>query len=182
MANGSSTSKTRSQRVLACIKVASKTIALCGTLLRDGLLEPASWIQTYTLFLAVLTLVYLIAAHKGTTHPGEAWKQAEQGIRILATLRCHQNGATRCLRVIRALVVQLSHTVEFDMDDIERTTLTLCITRNQEARQGVTISQHDDETYGHVRPPTRASDNLPMSTADSMLAQANDLVIFGNGD
>ncbi|PNS20116.1 PHD finger-like domain-containing protein 5B [Sphaceloma murrayae] len=184
MAKGMPTSRTRSQRVLTCIKVASKTITFCDNQLRHKTLEPSSWFQTYTLFLAVLTLMFLIAAHRGTTHPSEAWKKGEQGIRILAAMRCHDNGASKCLKVIRALIDQLSHTVEFDIDAIERTTPTLC-----EACGDRTSTTPSASVFGQS-PATRDARMMVSnvvqlqhggkSAADIMLAEANDFVLFGN--
>lgn len=200
MADGSFTPRSRSQRVLACIKTASKTISLCEALMQQNALEPASWFQTYTLFLAVLTLLFLIAAHKGTTQPSQAWSKGEVGIRLLAAMRCSENSATRCLAVIRALVERLSHTVAFDVDQIERTTPTICshhhggASRHRlERRPPTTIAaiinrEGNGDEYvspyaGNERP--QSSTGMPTMqtfTADEMLAKADDFVLFAAGD
>jgi len=52
--------------------------------------------------------------------------QAETGIRILAALRCTDDGATACLRILKILVHRLSHTVDFNFDQIEASTTRLC--------------------------------------------------------
>ncbi|KAF2226007.1 hypothetical protein BDZ85DRAFT_74157 [Elsinoe ampelina] len=185
MANNTAISRTRSQRVLTCIKTASKAISFAETYQKQSLLEPSSWFQTYTVFLSVLTLVFLIASHKGTTRPGEAWKKAEQGIRLLAAMRCHDNGANKSLRVLRALVDQLSHTVEFDIDMIEQTTPLLC-----GGTQGRGSSQLSSGGSGQS-PGTGARDGRMsvsavmqrnQSAADKMLAEANEFVLFGNAE
>ncbi|KAF4551071.1 Fungal Zn(2)-Cys(6) binuclear cluster domain-containing protein 11 [Elsinoe fawcettii] len=181
MANGSPVSRTRSQRVLTCIKVASKTIGFCESQMKHKMLEPSSWFQTYTLFLAILTLVFLIASHKGTTHPSEAWKKGEQGIRLLASMRCHDNGAVKCLRVLKAIIDQLSHTVEFDIDNIEKTTPLLCEgsgRRSSSAPSGNRPSPQNRDSRMAVSSVMQRD----QSAADRMLAEAHDFVLFGNND
>ncbi|KAG8631967.1 hypothetical protein KVT40_001107 [Elsinoe batatas] len=183
MANKTTISRTRSGRVLTCIKTASKAISFAETYQKQSLLEPSSWFQTYTIFLSVLTLVFLIASHKGTTRPGEAWKKAEQGIRLLAAMRCHDNGANKSLRVLRALVDQLSHTVEFDIDMIEQTTPLLC-----GGTQGRASSQLSPGGSGQSpgardgRMAVSAVMQKSQSAADKMLAEANEFVLFGNAE
>lgn len=101
MANGSAITRTQSLPALACIKVAATTIARADIMHQRGLLSPASWSTIYTLFLAVLCLLFLIATHNGTARPSEAWKKGELGIRLLAAMRCFDNGAARCLLIIK---------------------------------------------------------------------------------
>ncbi|KAF2157030.1 hypothetical protein K461DRAFT_263985 [Myriangium duriaei CBS 260.36] len=188
MANGSFTKRTRSQRVLACIKTASKTISLCDSLMRQHLLEPSSWFQTYALFLAVLTLVFLIAAHKGTTQPSQAWTKGESGIRIMAAMRCDGNAATKCLRCIRVLVEQLSHTVEFDVDEIEQSTPTLCGSQHQapraiqDKRPTIAAILNQGADGASRASPSQHMARTQASTADDILAQADDFVLFAAGD
>lgn len=191
MANGTSTSRTRSQRVLACIKAASKTITLCDSLMRQDLLEPSSWFQTYTLFLAVLTLLFLIAAHKGTTQPSKAWTKGEQGIRILAAMRCasRDNAAAKSLDVIRALVERLSHTVQFDVDEIERMTPSICGSQRtgggapvQDKRPTIAAIINQDDERPFVNNSRQNALHAQTSTADGMLARANEFVLFAAGD
>jgi hypothetical protein len=118
MANGAPISRTQSQHALACIKIAATTISRSEVMLQRGLLAPASWSVIYTLFQAVMCLLFLIATHNGTARPSEAWKKGELGIRLLAAMRCFDNGAVRCLWIIKMAIKQLSHTVQFDVDQI----------------------------------------------------------------
>lgn len=123
-----------SKPALTSLKYAVNVIVRCEKRLLDGNehtsnkpgINPSDWCTIYTLFLAILALMFLIATHEGTSKPGEAWRKAETGIRILTSLRCGDNGAHRCLAIIRELVHQLDYTVYFDLADIERTTPTVC--------------------------------------------------------
>jgi hypothetical protein len=101
MASGSAITKMQSMYALACIKVAGTTISRTDVMHQRGLLGPASWSTVYTLFLAVLSLVFLIATHQGTSRPSNAWKKSERGIRLLAAMRCLDNSAVRCLAIIK---------------------------------------------------------------------------------
>ena len=101
MANGLPIIKIQSQHALACIKISSTTISRSDIMHQRGLLAPASWSVIYTLFQAVMCLLFLIATHNGTSRPSEAWKKGELGIRLLATMRCFDNGAVRCLWIIK---------------------------------------------------------------------------------
>lgn len=101
MANGLPISKVQSQHALACIKIAATTISRSEVMYQRGLLAPASWSVIYTLFQAVMCLLFLIATHNGTLRPSEAWKKGELGIKLLATMRCFDNGAVRCLWIIK---------------------------------------------------------------------------------
>ena len=101
MANGLPIPRIQSQHALACIKIASTTITRSEIMHQRGLLAPASWSVIYTLFQAVMCLLFLIATHNGTARPSEAWKKGELGIRLLATMRCFDNGAVRCLWIIK---------------------------------------------------------------------------------
>ena len=89
-------------------------------------MHPSNWTCIYTIFLAVVALIFLISIHEGTSKPGEAWRRAETGIKILAALRCHDGGARPCLAIIKDMVRQLNYTVDFDIERIENTTVTVC--------------------------------------------------------
>lgn len=102
MAKGSAITKTQSEHALACIKVAGTTISRTDVMYQRGLLCPASWSTIYTLYLAVSSLLFLIATHPGTSRPSNAWKKSERGIRLLAAMRCYDNGAVKCLQIIKA--------------------------------------------------------------------------------
>ncbi|KIX08338.1 uncharacterized protein Z518_02994 [Rhinocladiella mackenziei CBS 650.93] len=126
MANGTAITRTQSQHALACMKVAATTITRSEAMHQRGLLCPASWSTIYTLFLAVMCLLFLIATHNGTARPSEAWRKGELGIRLLAAMRCFDNGAVKCLLIIKMLIRRLSHTVQFDVDQIVASTESQC--------------------------------------------------------
>jgi hypothetical protein len=65
-----------------------------------------------------MCLIFLIAAHNGTSQPGEAWRRARTGIGVLCRQVCVGDCAGRCLVVLRVVVGQLSYTVDFDFDRI----------------------------------------------------------------
>ncbi|KAJ9620348.1 Gypsy retrotransposon integrase-like protein 1 [Knufia peltigerae] len=126
MAQGLPTTKIQSEHALACMKIAGITISRTDVMYQRGLLCPASWNSIYTLFLAVSCLLFLIATHPGTSRPSNAWKKGERGIMLLAAMRCVNNGAVKCLLIIKMLIQQLSHTVLFDVDHIVAATAGIC--------------------------------------------------------
>ncbi|KAL2397858.1 hypothetical protein ABEF93_005699 [Exophiala dermatitidis] len=126
MANGSPITRIQSQHALTCLKIAATTISRTDAMHQRGLLSPGSWTTTYTLFLAVVCLMFLVAAHNGTSRPSEAWKKGELGIRLLAGLRCTDNPAARSLSIIKMVIKQLEHTVSFDVDQILASTPCPC--------------------------------------------------------
>ena len=101
MAGGEALSPRRSQSALLCIKFSSITITRAEEMIKRKLLGPASWLSIYTILLSVVSLIFLIAAHKGTSMPSEAWKKALGGIQLLAALRCGDNVAAGALVVLR---------------------------------------------------------------------------------
>lgn len=72
MAEGKAIPLSHSRHALTYIKLASMTI----TRLQSNVLAMPdvllSWDTMYTLFLAIICLVFLISAHNGTSHPSEA--------------------------------------------------------------------------------------------------------------
>jgi hypothetical protein len=121
-------SKVQSYHALACLKIATATIAHAdrptdSTHLTD---IADSWLGIYTVFSAVMCLVFLIAAHPGTTRPSVAWQRAHRGIRILAACSCGNNIAAACLEVVKVITTELSHTVYFDYSEIGRTVKRVC--------------------------------------------------------
>lgn len=150
---------------------------------------PLSWSTTYTLFLAIMCLVFLISAHNGTTHPSEAWHRCETGIRLLTKHSCIDNCAAACLKMLREVVRQLNHTVDFDFDHIQATSSRICATPSSndepanfedlDACSGVTErTRHapvDAEGHGVAQSPPLLNER-PMD-ADTMLAHAEDLAV-----
>ena len=189
MADGGSISLSESQYALACIKVASNTITRSEIALKKGVLSPASWISIYNVFLSVMCLVFLISAHHGTSQPSEACRKAAVGIKILAAHSCIDDGASACLRILRSVVEQLSHTVDFDFDAIEKKTRRVCQveagTMHDQTlglAQFSPTSQFDGPMPMQVPPSSWTSTHLPLnfsttmqSEADKALAQAEDL-------
>jgi hypothetical protein len=101
MADGGTISLMQSQHALACIKLASISIVQSEALLKRGELYPGSWVAVYTVFLSVMCLIYLIAAHNGTSQPSQAWQRAALGIRIIAACKCVNNCAAAGLQVLK---------------------------------------------------------------------------------
>lgn len=116
MAEGATVLRNHSARALACIKIASKTITRSELILSRGGLCPGSWTSIYTIFQAVMCLIFLVAAHIGTSRPAEAWKRSEAGIRLLAASACVEGAATKCLLIIRVCSNLTSHFVHRPRD------------------------------------------------------------------
>ena len=188
MAEGGTITMSESQHALACIKVASKTIVRSENMLGQ-VLPPASWTSIYSLFLSVMCLIFLIAAHRGTTHPSEAYKKAVTGIKVLAAHRCVDDCASACLIVLRLVVHQLSHTLAFDFERIEQSTPCLCHKRDPaETPDGMDVTTPSQRklSLAHILinqspmgAPELASPSW-QSDADKILAQAEEMpLLFG---
>lgn len=91
----------QSHRALLCTKMASIVVTRTEAIHAQGMLHSASWTSTYTLFLSVVCLIFLIATQRGTKQPLEAWRRAECGIRLLASISCPGMGAAQCLLVLK---------------------------------------------------------------------------------
>ncbi|KAK5949488.1 Gypsy retrotransposon integrase-like protein 1 [Knufia fluminis] len=197
LADGQPVPESMSRPALTCLKIAVNTIVRCEALLEclsvsdaySYFMHPSNLTCIYTVFLAVLALIFLISIHEGTSKPGEAWRRAETGIKILASLKCQEGGARPCLAVIKDMVRQLNYTVDFDIEEIERMTTTVC---QRNAGHGVGSSAHNTAS-GQAQQPTaqqyfQAQDvamvvenqtaelalEVPdlLSSADAMLAKA----------
>ena len=186
MADGGSITHSESQHALACIKVASTTIVRSEAMISKGLLPSASWTSIYSVFLSVMCLIFLIAAHHGTTHPSEAWKKAVTGIRVLAAHRCVDDCASACLDVLRLVVGQLSHTVDIDLDLIEASINRRCHKHSGESPEVMEISTPNQTklSLSHIliNQTLGQSDPAPVwqSDADKILAQAEEApMLFG---
>lgn len=194
MAEGKAIPLSQSRHALACIKLASTTIIRLDSNALAMPDVPLPWSTTYTLFLAIMCLVFLISAHNGTAHPSEAWHRCETGIRLLTKNACIDNGAATCLKMLREVVRQLNHTVDFDFDNIQSTNSRICAARlsNDEDTiprldaldSGATLSERArpeamegvDENHGS----STASSLMPNDRwmdADTMLAHAEDLAL-----
>lgn len=134
LARGQQLPETLSRPALTCLKIAVNTITRCDSLVQSvwqsdvyvHMLHPSNWTFIYTVFLAVVVLIFLISLHAGTSKPSEAWRKAQTGIKILMAMRCDEGGATPCLAIIQELVRQLNYTVDFDFEEMDRTTRRVC--------------------------------------------------------
>lgn len=99
---GKPVSVAESYYALACIRVASSTIALAEEL-RDQppLSLTESWSTIYTVFSSVVCLVFLVAAHPATTLPSVAWQRACVGIRFIAANRRADSISSVCLEILK---------------------------------------------------------------------------------
>lgn len=192
MAGGRSVPIARSRHALACIKLASTTISrleTCAIAMPD---VPLSWSTTYILFLAIMCLVFLISAHNGTAHPSEAWHRCETGIRLLTRNACVDNCAATCLKMLREVVRQLNHTVDFDFDRIQASNNRICATPTP--NDGVTAHLFEaleswpgvanlssiaapGQSERNVTSQPSSIPNEPPMDADTMLAHADDLTV-----
>lgn len=192
MAEGRSIPISQSRHALACIKLASTTISRLEASALAMPDVPLSWSTTYTLFLAIMCLVFLISAHNGTAHPSEAWHRCETGIRLLTQNSCIDNCAATCLKMLKEVVRQLNHTVDFDFDHIQVTSDTICATPSSNEELTLPHFEALDAWPGmaeRTRPPpmdhprnpgVSQSSPLPIEQsmdADAMLAHAEDLAI-----
>ncbi|KAI5863746.1 hypothetical protein GGS23DRAFT_604757 [Durotheca rogersii] len=126
MADGGSISITQSYHALACIKLASSTIVRAQEMMDEGPVLAGFWPSIYTVFLSVMCLVFLIAAHRGTSTPSRAWQRAAAGIRVIAALKCVDDCSKQCLEVLKVVTDELSHTVYFDFDELEASVIRNC--------------------------------------------------------
>ena len=115
MADGGSIPVTQSYPSLACIKLASSTIVQVHEEMwrrrgqgdggapapPGGPFLAGLWPSVHAVFLCVMCLIFLIAAHHGTSRPSKAWQRAAMGIRILAAFRCADDCATSSLAVLK---------------------------------------------------------------------------------
>lgn len=185
MAKGKALPLAQSRHALACVKIASTTILRAEILIHQLPEVGATWSATYTLFLAVLVLIFLISAHDGTSQPGEAWRRAVTGLRSLYSDRCIEDCAFTGIEVLKLIVRQLNHTVDFDFDSIERHAAEA--RRASVSKTDVTLS-NNPATYplpsGEAeKPDPAAASGEPIdhyADADRMLAHAEILPLgFG---
>lgn len=193
MADGKAIPLSQSRHALACIKLASTAISRSEAVTRNHPDLPLSWDAAYTLFLAIMCLVFLISAHNGTSQPSEAWRRASVGIRILTANVCVDDCASACLKVLRMVTRQLNHTVDFDFDDIEATTSQICQLgspkRGREAMAVSAVLDQETPAPGAERPEaaggiafqtTSPAANKVFTGADQILAHA-DVLPLGVG-
>lgn len=152
MAEGRALPLIQSRHALACLKVASTTILrlqLAPDTLESLLL---CWDATYSLFTAIMCLVFLVSAHNGTCHPTEAWRRGAIGIGMLSAHTCMDNCASTCLKLLRAVIRQLHHTVHFDFDKIEATTQRTCELRPRAPEIASLESIEDEHSLDSATP------------------------------
>ncbi|OAP61627.1 hypothetical protein AYL99_03830 [Fonsecaea erecta] len=101
-----------------CVKISRFTISRSNEMLQKGFLAPAAWQSVYTVFLALVTLVFFLATQHGNKDYAVIQKETETGVRILARTSCQDIGSRRCLDVLRVLTKRLSHIINLDIDEI----------------------------------------------------------------
>lgn len=131
----------QSYHALACLKIATTTIANAEKWPPGSM--AGSWLAIYTVFSAVMCLVFLIAAHPGTARPSVAWHRARKGICIIASYRCGSNLAVACVEVLRIVTVELKHTVWFDFEGIRKAAPRLCEVEREKGSSESASPQHD---------------------------------------
>lgn len=153
---GRAVSVAESYYALACIKVASSTIALADELRAQQPPLPLaeSWLTLHTVFSAVVCLVFLVAAHPATTLPSIAWQRARVGISLIAANKCADNISTVCLEVLQMVTHTLRQTIYIDYDKIEASTASNC----SKTTSAVSVSSLLQPAGGDVRP----SEKMPL--------------------
>jgi hypothetical protein len=110
----------------ACIKTSRQTITRSHEMLQQGYLAPAAWQPVYTIFLSIVALIFYLATQKGSQDYHEVELEAQTGIRILASTSCQDIGSRRCLDVLKVLARRLEHHIRFDIDAVEKETMSFC--------------------------------------------------------
>lgn len=189
MADSKAIPKSQSRHALACIKLASNTILRSEAMARGYPDLALSWESTYTLFLGIMCLVFLISAHNNTSQPSEAWRRATVGIRILYANACVDDCASACLRVLKVVVRQLNHTVDFDFDQIEASARQVCRPSAPEQSHEQLFERRRTETSPKAARPEPSPDASTdvqregFADADRLLASAENLPLgFGFTD
>lgn len=194
LADGHPIPDSASRPALTCLKIAVNVITRCEVLLHplaesdaySQFMHPGNWTCIYTVFLAVVALIFLISIHEGTSKPNEAWRKADSGIRVLAALRCGDRGATPCLAVVRELVRQLNYTVDFNFENIEKTTRRVCERHTKlPTLSNILGSPSTQTSWSSPRETVSSPGHLnignsgfqAMSSADRMLALAQSLLL-----
>jgi hypothetical protein len=181
MAEGKAIPLSQSRYALACIKLASTAILRSNEIATQCPNIRLAWDTCYTLALSVMCLIFLISAHNGTSQPSEAWRRGALGVRLLVANECASDCASTTLKVIKMVVRQLSHTVDFDFDDIEATTQKICradaVVTGQSITGRLNILFAREQTPATPRPAAPLTPGLPalFVDADQTLAYAEDL-------
>lgn len=183
LADGQPVPPNFSEPALRCLKTATNTINACEGMLRsraDSVLYlrimcPTNVSTVIALFMSTLTLIFLICVHKVTKPPGEAWRRAEMGIRLLEALRCDAGGAGQCIAIIREFVRQLNHFVHFDFDHIERTTQKVCFADDERRRSQSHFTYADSLPAAPPSGYSHGGSSYMSTSADEILAYARHL-------
>ena len=124
----------------SCIKISRITITRSHEILQQGFLAPAAWQSVYTIFLAIVVLIFFLATQHGASDYVTVQHEAEMGIKVLAGTSCQDIGSRRCLDVLKVLTRRLSHMMELDIENIERNVKSYC--RFELAHQGDDLLSH----------------------------------------
>lgn len=110
-----------------CVTMAGKVVEISMEHQRKGLLCPASWPSVYTVFIAVVCLVFAYATRKENSNDDQTREDIKDGIRLLASTACTTDtGSVRCLEILRRLLKRVSYAVDIELDDIYKATKPCC--------------------------------------------------------
>jgi hypothetical protein len=110
----------------ACVKTSRQTITRSDEMLQQGYLAPAAWQSVYTIFLAIVALIFYLATQQGAPDYAAIQVEAQTGIKILASTSCQDIGSRRCLDVLKVLARRLAHIVQLDIEAIEKQAGSFC--------------------------------------------------------
>lgn len=106
--NGTSSDKRAIGYANLCGKYAFRAIAVSMDHQRQGLLCPASWHSLYTIFLAIVCLLFAHASLNEGQHEKKAHGDIINGIRLLASTACTDDtGSVRCLNILKVGQLQI---------------------------------------------------------------------------
>lgn len=88
-----------------CIETAYNTISKAEMMLQKGFLSPASWTSVYTVFLAVVCVLFLASTRADHQLSADAHEKIHAGVKILASAACSETGSRKCLKVLKASVL-----------------------------------------------------------------------------
>lgn len=84
-----------------CIMASHEIIHRSEAMLHQGYLGPASWHSMYTIFMAIVAMIFYLASQADNPDAQKVRYDVELGIRILASTTCQDTGSEKCLDVLR---------------------------------------------------------------------------------
>lgn len=94
-----------------CIMASHEVIRRSEVMLQQGYLGPASWHSMYTIFLAVVTLIFYLASQHDNPEAQKVRYDVEVGVRILSSTTCKDSGSDKCLEVLRVGIPETFPTI-----------------------------------------------------------------------